>query len=343
MVQERQIKQAQAIALQQAERQRQEEMAKIEAQKQIKVADIEREKVLEAERIAKEQTIETASIEKTKAVEAAELEKQVVIASKTAEQMRAEAKKEAANAEREAASQNVITTRQKAEAERAKAVALIKAEESAQKDVIQARALAQVAAEEAKGNADAIHHEAEGRARATREQAQAEADAAAMKAAAIVALAKADYERGEKEAAVKRLLVEAENRQSLQVLGAKLAQQLIEQAPEIVRELMKPAEKISDLKILQLNGAPALGGNGAEAKLGTHMLGGNVGQLASTLLQAGAAYPMFKELLNFAKSSEGEKIVKSIRQDLVGEHSTNGEPTITTEAVPALSKPTPSA
>lgn len=343
MVQERQIKQAQAIALQQAERSRQEEMAKIEANKQIKVADIEREKVLEAERIAKEQVIETANIEKVKAVEAAELEKQVVIASKTADQLRAEAKKEAANAEREAASQNVITTRQRAEAERAKAVALIKADESAQKEVIEARAVAQVAAEEAKGRAEALANEAEGRARAAREQAKAEADAAALKAAAIIALAQADFERGEKEAAVKRLLVEAENRTALPVLASKLAHELVHQAPEIVRELMKPAEKISDLKILQVNGAGFGGSNGADTKTGTSLLGNGVGQLTSTLLQAGAAYPMFKELLNFAKSPEGENIVKSIRQDfaaLADHPSSNGEPTITTEAIPALSKPT---
>ena len=79
---------AQAIALQQAERSRQQEIAKIEANKAIKVADIEREKVLEAERISKEQVIETAHIEKVKAVEAAELEKQVVIASKEADKLR---------------------------------------------------------------------------------------------------------------------------------------------------------------------------------------------------------------------------------------------------------------
>src|SRR5262249_52899832 len=156
------------------------------------------------------------------------------------------------------------------------------------------------------------------------------------------------FERGEKEAAVKRLLVDAENRTSMQVLGAKIAHELIDKAPEIVRELMKPAEKISDLKILQVNGAGLGGGSGAEAKLGTHKLGGNIGQLAQTLLQAGAAYPMFKELVNFAKSPDGEKIVGAIRQDLTG--SPNGEPTITAEAVPAtqtvpnaLTKTKPSA
>ena len=110
---------------------------------------------------------------------------------------------------------------------------------------------------------------------------------------------------------------------------------------QFVHELMKPAEKISDLKILQVNGGGFGGGNGVDAKLGTHLLGGNVGQLASTLLQAGAAYPMFKELVNFAKSPDGEKIVSSIRSDI--ERVSNGEPTITAEAVPALSKPTPSA
>jgi uncharacterized membrane protein YqiK len=326
LVQERQIKQTQAIALQQAERQRAEEIAKIEAGKQVKVADIQRAKVLEAENIAKEQTIETSQIEKTKAVQAAELEKEVVIASKEAERLRAEAAREAANAEREAAAQNVITTKEKAEAERAKTVALIKADEGAQKEVIEARAQASVTAEEARGRADAIAHEAEGRARAAREQAQAEADAAALKAAAIVALAKADYERGEKEAQVRRMMVEAENRVSVPVLVQHTAEQLIGQAPEIVRELMKPAEKISDLKILQVNGGAFSNGNGAEAKLGTHVLGTGMSPLASTLLQAGAAYPIFKEILAFAKSAEGEKIVGVVKDEMnrLSATSTNG-------------------
>jgi uncharacterized membrane protein YqiK len=347
LLQERMIKQAQAIAVQQAEKQRQEEIAKIEANKAIKVADIERSKVLESEQIVKDQTIETAQIEKSKAVQASELGREIVIASKTAERLRAEAQREAANAEREAASQNVITTQARAEAEREKSVALIKADELAQKEVIEARAQASVFAEEAKGRADATHHDAEGKARAIREQAQAEADAAALKAQAIVTLAKADYDRGEKEAAIKRMQIEAENKVSVPLLVSKAVANLTEKAPEIIRELMKPAEKISDLKILQLNtpGGGAMNGNGAEAKLGTHMLGGNMNQLASTLLQAGAAYPLFKELMTFAKSSDGEKIINVVKEEVERVAASNGDApsTSTPSAAPAQKPKTPRA
>ncbi|MCK6549193.1 hypothetical protein L6R52_25345 [Myxococcota bacterium] len=341
MIQQRQIEQAQKLALQQAERKRLEEIAQIEAGKAIQVADIERQKILESEQIIKEQTIETAQIEKIKAVEAAEIQKQIVIASKQAENLRAEAAREAANAEREAATQNVITTKERAEAERAKAVALIKADEQAQKEVVQAQAQASVAAEEARGRAEALAREAEGRARAAREQAQAEADAASLRAAAIVALAKAEYERGEREAAVKRLMVAAQNQVSVPVLVADVAKELIEKAPEIVHELMKPAEKISDLKILQLNGfGPNGATNGAESTASpTALLGSGFGPVASTLLQAGAAYPLFKELLTFAKSGEAERLASLVKRELstidASPATAESKPALTSEATPA--------
>jgi flotillin len=315
LVQERQIKQAQAIAIQQAEKNRQEQIAKIEAEKAIKVADIERAKVLEAEQIVKEQVIETANIEKVKAVEAAELEKRIVIASKQAENLRAEASREAANAEREAAAQNVIATAARAIAEREKAVALIKADEEAQKQVIEARGQASKAAEEAKGHAEALANEAEGKARAIREQARAEADAAALRAAAILALAKADNDKGLMEAAVRRAFVEADNSRSVPAMVSEAVRDLIHKSPEIVHELMKPAEKISDLKILQMNGFPGSANNTVDAQTGMP-LGSTFSQLASTLMQAGAAYPMFKELLSFAKTAEGEKIVNVVREEV---------------------------
>jgi flotillin len=312
LVQKRQIEQSQAIALQQAERQRAEEIAKIDVGKAVRVADIEKAKVLESEQISKDQAIETAQIEKVKAVEAAELQKQIVIASKQAENLRAEAAREAANAEREQASQNVITTRERAEAERAKAVALIKADEEAKKGLVQAQALASVAAEEARGRAEAVLREAEGRARAQREAAQAEADAASLRAAAIVALAKAEFERGEREAAVRRMIVAAENEISSPVLVSQVARQLIEGAPDIVRELMKPAEKISELKILQVNGAGGASGEGAASPVGAAM-----GPIASTLLQAGAAYPMFRELVQFARSGDAQRVGGAVRDELL--------------------------
>jgi len=279
--------------------------------------------------------IETATIEKVQAVESAEIGKKIVIASKQADNLRAEALREAANAERESAAQNVITTKEKAEAEREKAVALIKADESAQKDIIEARAQAAVAAEEAKGRADATANEAEGKARAVREQAQAESDAATMRAAAIIAIARADYDKGEKEAAVRRMFVEAENRVSVPILATGVARDLIARAPEIVRELMKPAERISDLKILQVT-TPfgSQSSNGAEARLGTNMLGTSFGPLAQTLLQAGAAYPIFKEIMQFAKTSDGEKIVDVVRQEL-GKHGIANGNGGTAESVPA--------
>jgi len=76
---------------------------------------------------------------------------------------------------------------------------------------------------------------------------------------------------------------------------------LIASAPEIIRELVKPAEKITEMKVLQLGGFQSGGPSNTDGGL-SPMLGNALGPLAKTLLDTSALMPVVKELMKFADS-----------------------------------------
>ncbi len=105
-------------------------------------------------------------------------------------------------------------------------------------------------------------------------------------------LAQAQLAQAQAQAAGVRAHIEARNAIASNVLVQEAVVKLIDNAPEIVRELMKPAEKISDIKIVNLSGMPGHeNGNGN---------GGTTSKVLGSILEAGAALPLFKELLKFA-------------------------------------------
>ena len=89
--------------------------------------------------------------------------------------------------------------------------------------------------------------------------AEAKATAALQEAAAIKALAEATQKRGEAEAEAKRKLLDAENQVATKFLLRDVALKALDVLPEVTRELMQPAKAISEIKVLQLQGAAELG------------------------------------------------------------------------------------
>ena len=85
-------------------------------------------------------------------------------------------------------------------------------------------------------------------------------------------------------------MFEAKNQIAQSVLVQEVVLKLLDQSPQLVRELMKPAEKISDIKILNVTGA-GMGGGGANGD-GAGAGGGDslIGKVVNTMLQAGAAF-----------------------------------------------------
>ncbi len=282
--------QDQSVRTREIEKERGVEQARIEKERAVRQAEVEKDlRVKEAEisretlLVTKRREMQEAQIGAELAIERARRDKEIAIIEKVRQQEAAEAEKLATVAERERAEQAVLTVQATQEADRERQVAILK-----QKAVSEQGQLEKQLA------ADALAYE-------VRKKAEADALAAEQQAAAIERIALARLKEAEARAEGERRMVEARNLIAPHILVSDAAAKLIEHTPSIVRELMKPAEKISDIKILNVTG-PGIG-SGVSGTNGTSGGGGDgsiVGKVVSSLLEAGAAYPMFKELLKFA-------------------------------------------
>ncbi len=280
-------------------------------QANIALAKTKKEKQEQAALIEKEQTIEAALVEKQRCIEAAQVDKTITLTLKAKESAEADASRAAAMARRETAEQEVITVQKVSEAEREKRVALVAAEQGG----AQERIAADVEAYKRRTEAEAI-------AAAVNIKAQAEADAAALQAISITKLAEARREAGLKEAEVLREQVAARNGKSQQILMQETVLALVQHAPEIIAQLVKPAERIGEFKVLQLSGLGGSGANGASPGAGSPLLGSALGPMMKTILETSALMPVLKEAMQFAKSGDlGEAVAQVIGG---GEPRSNG-------------------
>ena len=285
------------------------ELAKNEA---IESRDLQRQATIAIEKAKKEKQEQSAEVEKQKSIEAAMVDKQITLTMKAKESAEADAQKAAALALREKADQEVITVQHVAEAERQKRVAIVAAEKEAQEAKIaadvevykrrmEAEALAQAQKAQADGHAEAARLEAQGASDAVKIKAKAEADAAELQAMSITKLAEANREAGLKEAEVQRQKISVANDKKRDILVQEAAMSLIQNAATIIRELVKPAERIGEIKVLQVGGN--LGGgasNGQNGQSQTPLLGMALGPVAKTILEASALAPVLKEVMRFA-------------------------------------------
>ena len=296
------------------------ELAKSEA---IETRDLQRMAVIATERAKKDQTEQAAEIGKQKAIvaaqvdkertiEAALVDKQITLTLKAKESAEADASKASALALREKADQEVITVQQVAEADRQKKVAIVSSEKIAEQSKIAADVEAYKKRVDAEGQANAVKAAAEGRADAQRMEAQgaadavkikakADADAAEMQAISITKLAEANRISGLREAEVLREKISSANVKSRDILIQEAVVQLISRAPMIIAEMVKPAERIGELKILQFGGMGQNGANGTNGSSGgSGMLGGAIGPIAKTIMETSAFMPMLQQVMKFA-------------------------------------------
>ncbi len=322
-------------------KQREIEAATIEKQKVVQAAEVDRQKALETASIEREKAVESAEIAKQQAVDTARIAKQIAVTQSEEQAARAAALKAQAEAEQQQAMQAIITVEETAKANREKAIAVIKSEEDAQRSRIAAEREAYKLKLEAEAQAATLKAHAEGEAAAKRAAAEGEiakaqglaqareleaqassnvmklgseakAAAAAQEAQALIALAEATKKRGEAEADAKRKIVEAENAVSTKFLLRDVAVKALDVLPAVTRELMTPARAISEIKVLQLQGSPGSSGANGEN-------GGPLGSVASpvlkTILEAGAAYPLLREMMSFAQV-DGQAIADKARSFL---------------------------
>jgi uncharacterized membrane protein YqiK len=277
--QERELEFARALqraelARERAERQQMAERAEIAAREQVERARIETDRVLEGERIAKERQIEAAEIERRQALELAEQQRAIAVAEQSQAQSEAQAAADRARALAATEEEKVFTARETEMAARRKAIELIAAAQEAERDALRLK----VAAEAEKLAAT-------DRGLALRAQAEAEAEAEKIRALAYRL-------RHEVDAEGVRLMNEAQNVPTLEARGSAARLKLIEKLDAIIREQVKPMERIEGIKILHVDGLG--GGNGAG---GPDMGGSFADQVVNSALRFRAQAPLIDEML----------------------------------------------
>lgn len=305
--------------------------AEIDRQKALEAATVEKKKVVEAAEIAKEQTIETARVAKQIAVtqseeqaaRAAALKAQaeadqqqatqgIITVEETAKANREKAiaiikAEEDAQKSRIAAEREAFKLKLEAETRAAAVRAQAEGEAAAKKamadgDVSRAQGAAQAQQLQAEAAASVVRTQAQAEADRVRISAEARAKSAAQEAAAITALAEATQRKGEAEAEAKRKLVEAENSVATKFLLRDVALRALEVLPSVTAELMTPAKAISEIKVLQLQGmgGSADGANGQNGSGGGNAFGA-ASPILKTIMEAGAAYPLLREMMQFSQ------------------------------------------
>ena len=271
------------------------------AQKQtVEVARVQQEQMVEEAQIQRSLTVERAKIEQERAVEEAGIASRIVLVEKEREEKEAQAEnaiqvsikekqREAAltellevSAQKARAEASVLTAEAVEEAERQSQIALIRAEQEADEERI------------------AKERDADAEAYAVVKTAKAELEAAEVKAQAQRILAEALLVEAKAKADGEEASIAAKNQADSKVLVSDAILALVEVLPEVTNELMKPAERIESIRVLDLgNGSNGNGSNG-------------MNRILSSIVNAGAAVPLFKEIVGFS-DLDTEKIAQTVR------------------------------
>jgi uncharacterized membrane protein YqiK len=249
--------------------------AEIAAARAVEVERIEKDRNLQEKEVERQRTIQVAEIEKQKATQLADQTRATEIAMKSKDQSLAEAQANKARADAVREEEAVVTVRETAKAERAKAVLLVEARREAEQNAIEVTVAADADKKAAVDKADAV-------------TTLAEADAQAEKIRA-----EAQRIKNQVEAEGKRIINEALNLLSAEQIAMQVRMELIRQLPEIIKESVKPMERIEGIKIIQWNGLDT-GGTGAPGQTGPS---GLADQLVNSALRYRAQAPLVDSLL----------------------------------------------
>lgn len=293
------ILQKQRLETARIEQERQVQETEIAQKQAVEVARVQQEQMIEEAQIQRELTVEKAKIEQQRAVEEAGISSRIVIIEKDREEKEVQAEnviqvsikekeREAAlielldvSAQKAKAEAAVLTAEAIEEAERQSQVALIRAEQEADEERI---------AKERAADAEAY---------AVVEAAKAELGAAEVKAQAQTILAEALLVEAKAKADGEEASIAAKNQADSKVLVSDAILALVDSLPEVTNELMKPAERIESIRVLDLGGG---NGNGS----------GSMNRILSSIVNAGAAVPLLKEIVGFS-GLDTEKIAQTVR------------------------------
>ncbi len=246
-----------ALRAKEAESRRKEaEEAKIVANKAIEEAQINKARAIETVEIEKARAIREAEINKEKAVELANQSKNIEIAKKVEEEAAAKTLANEKKALEAASFEKIKTSSETEQAERAKKLALIEAQKEAEQLSIEKTVAAKAEKEAEENLAEAAKIKAMGASEALKIKATAEAEA-------IKITAEANRLNYEVEAKGKTEINNAENIVSAEILENRFKLALVEFMPQIIAQVVKPAEKIDSIKIVQMAGLGGANQGGA--------------------------------------------------------------------------------
>ena len=300
-------KQRSELITERAQREQAGESAQIMARQATEGARIRSEQALEQERIAKERAIQSAEIERRQAMELAEQQRAIAVARESKNQSEAQAAADTARAAAVSAEEKVFTAREVEVAERRKAIELIGAAESSERDALQITSSARAEKAASGDRGDAV-----------RQLAQADADADQIRAMA-------SRIRAEIEAEALRMMNEAHNVLSPEARASALRMKLVEKAEAIIRESVRPMERIEGIRILQVDG---LGGVGT----GTSEVNGNGGSFSDGVVNSALRFRAQAPLV--------DHLLREIGLDGADIHRLVGGVTSSTAALPPA-QPTP--
>jgi uncharacterized membrane protein YqiK len=234
----------------------------IDNQRNVEEAEINKKFYIDKTRIDAE--VKILEAEQNKRITQQQVEINVIV--KESERLNSEAQKQQA-------AQEVITVEERAKAERDKTVEIIKAEAEAKQKEINQKIQVDVDAYKVV------------------QAARAEFEASDLKAKAIERLAKAELEKALAQAQGMQALVEAKNKANVN----NILLEIVNVMPEVTKELMAPAGKISDVKIFQMSGGDS----------------GNSG-LGKTILNSGLLMPLLEEI---ASGKNFKDILSNLRAE----------------------------
>ncbi|EMG31473.1 flotillin family protein [Campylobacter showae] len=283
-----------ALRAKEAESRRKEaEEAKIVANKAIEEAQINKARAIETVEIEKARAIREAEINKEKAVELANQSKNIEIAKKVEEEAAAKTLANEKKALEAASFEKIKTSSETEQAERAKKLALIEAQKEAEQLSIEKTVAAKAEKEAEENLAEAAKIKAMGASEALKIKATAEAEA-------IKITAEANRLNYEVEAKGKTEINNAENIVSAAILENRFKLALIEFMPQIIAQVVKPAEKIDSIKIVQMAGIGGAnqGGAGSNANGGVSNAGASLSdQIVNASLNYKVNAPIIDDLM----------------------------------------------
>ena len=274
------VEQLTALAQDRAAKKQQSDRAEITAREAVEKARIISEKLIEEERIKKELEIQAAEIDRRKQIELAEQQRAIDTAEQSKAEFEARAAADKARALAVAEEERVFTARETEMANRRKVIELIAAAQEAEREAVR---LTIAATAEKNAAAD--------RGAAVRAEAEAAADAERIRVAVSEL-------RTQVEAEGLKLMNEAHNMLSQEARISALRMKLVEKLDAIVRESVKPMERIDSIKILHVDGLGGGGSNGSGGDGGGNGGGNFTDSVVNSALRYRAQAPLVDQMLS---------------------------------------------